>query len=231
MTIKDNQVYFPTDEIGKLIKKSGFVEKKHVCPVHGETTELCRPDEEPNCSLCRIEDEKKNYAKIVDYESMRIPLGFRKEMRLSYRNEEEKEIIEFCKSYRKEMNIILCGGYGVGKTTLACRMLAKNGAGIYEKPFQFLKKIEKAKVEFRSYLDVVAPLYQADLLVLDECGREGAAEQKLIFDIISARHDSGKKTIFATNLTKPQIVEFLGGGVVDRLKPLKIIEMKGGSRR
>lgn len=218
-------------EIENLIKKSGFVEKKHNCPIHGEHMELCRLDKEPNCTLCRIEEEKKNYAKIIDYESMRIPLGFRKEMRLSYRNEEEKEIIEFCKSYRKEMNIILCGGYGVGKTTLACRMLAKNGAGIYEKPFHFLKKIEKAKTEFRSYLDVVTPLYRADLLVLDECGREGTAEQKLIFDLISARHDSGKKTIFATNLTKPQIVEFLGGGVVDRLKPLKIIEIKGGSRR
>lgn len=218
-------------EIENLIKKSGFVEKTYNCPIHGERTEICRPDTEPNCSLCRIEEEKRNYARIVDYESMRIPLGFRKEMRLNFRNNEEKEIIEFCKSYRKEMNLILCGGYGVGKTTLACRMLAKNGAGIYEKPFNFLKKIEKAKTEFRSYLDVVSPLYRADLLVLDECGREGASEQKLIFDLISSRHDSGKKTIFATNLTKPQIVEFLGGGVVDRLKPLKIIEMKGGSRR
>ena len=219
------------NEIENLIKKYGFVEKKHVCPKHGETMELCRPDEEPKCSLCRIEEEKKSYMQIIDYSGMNIPPLFWRNVKITFRNQEEREIIEFCRSYRKEQNIIFCGGYGVGKTTLACRLLTRNKKGYYEKPFQLLKKIEKAKNEFRSYIDVVSPLYSADLLVLDECGREGVAEQKLIFDIISARHDSGKKTIFATNLTKPQIVEFLGGGVVDRLKPLKIIEMNGSSRR
>lgn len=108
-----------------------------------------------------------------------------------------------------DRGLLYMGTVGVGKTHLSVAILR----GLIEKGisclfYEFgalLKEIQKSynSVSQTSELEVLAPVYEAEVLVLDELGASKPTEWvcDTIRQIISTRYNDKKLTIFTTNYT------------------------------
>ena len=87
-------------------------------------------------------------------------------------------------------------------------------------------------------MDVLAPVLQADLLVLDDLGAERTSEwvQETLGLVVNTRYNERRPTIFTSNLvdspdsTDPAIVHLPAGGA-DALAPGGDVRLGGDARR
>ena len=99
------------------------------------------------------------------------------------------------------------GPAGVGKTHLAVSiiraLIEKGFAGVFYEFGSLLKQIQDSynPISKSSELKVLAPVYQADVLVLDELGATVPTEwvRDTMYQIINKRYNDNKLTIFTTN--------------------------------
>jgi DNA replication protein DnaC len=105
------------------------------------------------------------------------------------------------------------GPAGVGKTHLAVSIIRdlteKGFASIFCEFGSLLKEIQDSynPVSKSSELKVLAPVFQADVLVLDELGATVPTDwvRDTMYQIINRRYNDNKLTIFTTNyLDKPR---------------------------
>ncbi len=108
------------------------------------------------------------------------------------------------------------GAAGVGKTHLAVAiikgLLAKGFACFFTEFGSLLKEIQGSynPISKSSELRVLAPVYQADVLVLDELGATIPTDwvRDTMYQIINKRYNDKKLTIFTTNyLDEPRIAK------------------------
>ncbi len=150
--------------------------------------------------------------------------------------------------------VLITGGIGTGKTHLAVAALRAliqehNAVGLFYDHRSLLKAIQKSYDQNspESEADVLAPVFQADVLVLDELGREKRSEWtgEMIEHILNTRYNDRRTTIITTNysneastLTRRDgtTTETLGDRVGDRIfsrlqEMCLIVEMRGGDFR
>jgi DNA replication protein DnaC len=109
-----------------------------------------------------------------------------------------------------DQGLLFYGPHGVGKTHLAVGILKeairKKGArGFFFETRDLLRMVRdtyNAKVEDRE-LDVLKPVLEADLLILDDLGAEKTSEwvQETLGFVINTRYNSQRPTIVTTNLS------------------------------
>jgi DNA replication protein DnaC len=106
-----------------------------------------------------------------------------------------------------ERGLLFMGPAGVGKTHLAVAIIKglveKGFAGIFCEFGALLKQIQDSynPISNSSELKVLAPIYQTDVLVLDELGATIPTDwvRDTMYQIINKRYNDNKLTIFTTN--------------------------------
>ena len=106
-----------------------------------------------------------------------------------------------------ERGLLFMGPAGVGKTHLAVSvikdLIEKGFAGLFYEFGSLLKEIQDSynPVSKSSELKVLAPVFQADVLVLDELGATIPTDwvRDTMYQIINKRYNDNKLTIFTTN--------------------------------
>jgi DNA replication protein DnaC len=107
-----------------------------------------------------------------------------------------------------ESGLLFMGSVGVGKTHLAIAVLKelianKGVSSLFYESGSLLKAIQDSynPVSQTSELRVLAPVYQAEVLVLDELGATVPTNwvRDTMYQIINTRYNNRKLTIFTTN--------------------------------
>jgi DNA replication protein DnaC len=145
-----------------------------------------------------------------------------------------------------ERGLLFMGPVGVGKTHLAVAILKglieKGVPCLFYESGSLLKQIQDSynPISNTSELRVLAPVYQAEVLVMDELGSTIPTDwvRDTIYQIINTRYNDKKLTIFTTNYlddTPPQTEQILDQGRVNRklstrIKELTTLEERIGTR-
>lgn len=146
-----------------------------------------------------------------------------------------------------DRGLLFMGPAGVGKTHLAVAivrgLIDKGFAGVFSEFGSLLKEIQDSynPISKSSELKVLAPIYQTEVLVLDELGATVPTDwvRDTMYQIINKRYNDNKLTIFTTNYSderrseKEQVLEDrIGSRLRSRLYEMctKVV-MDGGDYR
>jgi DNA replication protein DnaC len=148
-----------------------------------------------------------------------------------------------------ERGLLLIGSVGVGKTHLAVAILqgliAKGVSCLFCESGSLLKQIQDSynPISKTSELRVLAPVYQAEVLVLDELGATIPTDwvRDTMYQIINKRYNDKKLTIFTTNYLdvprtehkpEPEIASrsFSKKGSSERIREMTTLEERIGTR-
>ena len=148
-----------------------------------------------------------------------------------------------------DRGLLFMGAAGVGKTHLAVAiikgLLTKGFACLFTEFGSLLKEIQGSynPISKSSELRVLAPVYQADVLVLDELGATMPTDwvRDTMYQIINKRYNDKKLTVFTTNyldqprVGKPEEPEsnsrtFSRKANVERIREMTTLEDRIGTR-
>ena len=156
------------------------------------------------------------------FEASRIPLRFKD---CSFHNYYPKNDSQFWAHHfgRKlveeypgvEVGLLLMGPVGVGKTHLATAILLglieRGVRCLFYESGSLLKGIQDSynPISKTSELRVLAPVYQAEVLLLDELGASIPTDwvRDTLYQIINTRYNDKKLTIFTTNYSDEPVIQ------------------------
>jgi len=150
-------------------------------------------------------------------------------------NQGQKYALRVANSFLNELktgsdsSLILYGLPGTGKTHLGCALAKEfliNSEGRlpkikYASAYRATAEIKScfSRDSQKTEWDVIREYQNYDLVILDEVGIQfdSNAEKMIFFQIINGRYEDMKPTILISNLTKSELIEFIGDRCFDRL--------------
>lgn len=137
---------------------------------------------------------------------------------------------EFVKKYPTKDGFLLMGPSGLGKTHLAVGTISeltlKHGVKcLFKDFFYLLSDLKQAYSEGTPENDVILPLIETDVLVIDELGkgRSNEWELNILDQLISKRYNASKKTLITTNFVTYDLAKEIGDNH-------EILEVRVGER-
>lgn len=137
---------------------------------------------------------------------------------------------EFVKKYPTKKGFLLMGPSGLGKTHLAIGTISEltlhNGVKCMFKDFFYLlSELKQAYSEGTAENQVILPLIETDVLVIDELGkgRSNEWELNILDQLISKRYNASKRTIITTNYISYDVAKEIG-------EEHEILEVRIGDR-
>jgi DNA replication protein DnaC len=148
---------------------------------------------------------------------------------------DKKNALDFAKHYAVNFSAnlesgkgaIFMGSPGTGKTHLAAGiaisiMGAEERSALYISAMRAIRKVKESwgHGAKQTESEVIASMVYPDLLIVDEIGVQSGSdfEKNLLFDILNERYEKRKPTILISNLTKEEVIGFVGERVMDRMK-------------
>lgn len=129
--------------------------------------------------------------------------------------------------------LILLGNPGLGKGHLAVASMKCVGRGLYITHPDLLTEL-RASYTTHTTEQLIEKYRHTPFLVLDELGVSGGGkdEQPLLYQILSARHDSKLATVITSNEELPTLKDILGHRIMDRIREdYMLCYFKGESHR
>jgi DNA replication protein DnaC len=180
---------------------------------------------------CRRTNRKANLLNAA-----RIPPRFQARSFGNYypKNESQSFALSFARTLvdlypAVDKGLLLMGGVGVGKTHLAIAILRelieKKGVNcLFYESGSLLKAIQESysSISQTSEMRVLAPVYEAEVLALDELGAIVPTDwvRDTLYQIINTRYNNNRLTIFTTNYLDERYVEDEVKGLRSRLAEL-----------
>ena len=200
-----------------------------VCPECFGTGTWLHPDKGPILCQCRRSSRDSRIDKA------RIPQRFRKSSLHNYYPKNDAQF--FAHSFANtlieeypavEQGLLLMGGVGVGKTHLAVAILRELvGRGftcLFYESGSLLKAIQASysSISQTSEMRVLAPVFEAEVLVLDELGATVSTDwvRDTLYQIINTRYNNKKLSIFTTNFLDELYIEAEVKRIKSRIKEL-----------
>lgn len=193
-----------------LGETSSLTAKESICPLCFGTGTWIHPEKGPILCECRRSNTRDQL-----FKASRIPELFRKCSFGSYHaaSPTQRWALNYAENLVKEYpdvgrGLLFMGSVGVGKTHLAVAILRelmeKKGVPcLFYESGSLLKAIQDSynPVSETSEMRVLAPVYQAEVLALDELGATVPTSwvRDTLYQIINTRYINKKLTIFTTN--------------------------------
>ena len=166
------------------------------------------------CGVCG--NVRKN---IKLYNQARIPAKFHEVVEIgSFHPKESAQrkalqyVKEYVKDYPHKKGFLLMGAAGVGKTHLALTAISVLTLGhgrrcLFKDFSDLLTDLKESYTQGSSENDIIEPLIETEVLVIDELGkgRSNEWELNILDQIISKRYNASKQTLITTNLLTANI--------------------------
>lgn len=188
-----------------------IAEEPSTCPFCYGTGMEVVPSKGARRCRCRTEDQKQKL-----FEAAHIPSRYEKCRFSNYHPTAGNRSQLLALTYSHQLvrdypavdrGLLLMGSCGVGKTHLAAAILhglaEKGVSGLFYEFGALLKEIQESynHISLNSDLKVLVPVYEAEVLVLDELGASKPTDwvRDTMMQVISTRYNDKKLTIFTTN--------------------------------
>ena len=194
----------------------------------------------PACPSCLVEHASRRLS-----ESVNIPSRFQNAIPARYQNcDFDSFVVEYpaqqvaldtCRDYAEHferyaaigMCMVFSGGVGTGKshlvTAIARTVMSMGHSVLQVTAYGLITRIRhtwgKGGGGGQSESDIVRAFAEADLLIIDEVGKQfgGEGEQVHLFEVIHSRYLDMKPTIVLSNESAQGIESYLGVATYDRL--------------
>jgi len=194
-------------------------------------------DQKKAAEYARIQEERRAAKAIRElHRNSGIPLRYQGESLETFvaDTEAKKAVLmrvkEFCEDFLGTMLdgrcMILLGTPGTGKTHLAAaamiEVINQGNSARYTTVSDFSRAIRATfnRNSEKTDGDVLDEYVYPYLLALDEVGSSSGSdhEKQALFDLINRRYNAVRPTMILSNLSAPELSEYLGDRIMDRLR-------------
>jgi len=131
-----------------------------------------------------------------------------------------KSAVEDARGHVRSLSIVITGGSGSGKTSLACALLRQASAD-RNQPGKFVTAFDLAVARQQHPLGegeapTVEGAFEAPILIIDEIGSEHG-RNTATQEVIHHRHNWARATIYTTGFSAAELVQRYGDGILRRV--------------
>lgn len=187
----------------------------------------------PSCGVVRRNVRLYNtagipakYSHVLQVDAGLVPTHINRHLQMALKYAKE----EFVKKYPTKKGFLLMGPSGLGKTHLAVGTISEltlyHGVRCMFKDFFYLlSELKQAYSEGTPENEVILPLIETEVLVIDELGkgRSNEWELNILDQLISKRYNASRMTLITTNYVTREIAKATGNSD-------EILEVRVGER-